>query len=181
VRILGSVIQPLVRAVLDCRHDLARGSSVGVELVGDHAAWRAALLLQQAPQQAFGRFGIAPRLDDFVEDVSVLVNGSSEPIRLASERDHDLVEMPDVMAARRLAPEAASVRRPELPASSPDGLTGDDNAALEQHLLDQPQAQWKPEVQPDRMGNDLRRKAVAVAADRVAHAGPSTRAQSNPS
>jgi hypothetical protein len=104
-----------VRTGLDCRHDQAPGSSVGAELVGDHASWRAALLLQQAPQQAFRRFGIAPRLDDFVEGVSVLVNGSSEPIRLASDRDHDLVEMPDVMAARRLAPEAASVHRPELP------------------------------------------------------------------
>jgi hypothetical protein len=31
------------------------------------------------------------------------------------------------------------------------------------------------------MGDDLRRKAMAFVADRLAHAGPTTRARSNPS
>ena len=79
--------------------DLTAGSSIGAEFVGDHASWRAALLLQQALQQAFGRFGIAPRLDDFVEDIAVLVDGSPEPVLLARNRDYDLVKMPDVMPA----------------------------------------------------------------------------------
>src|SRR5215217_6137716 len=35
VRILRPVIKPLVRAVLDFRHDLASGGRVGAELVGD--------------------------------------------------------------------------------------------------------------------------------------------------
>jgi hypothetical protein len=139
-----------MRAVVDFRHDLPPGRSIRSELVGDYPSWSAALLAQQTFQQALGRLGVAARLDDLIKHVSVLVNGSSEPIRLASDRDHDLIQVPDITAARPLAPEAASVRRPELPAPSPDGLTGDDNAALEQHLLDQPQAQWKPEVQPDR-------------------------------
>jgi hypothetical protein len=43
-----------------------------------------------------------------------------------------------------------------------------------QHLLDQLQAQRKSEVQPHRVGGDLRRKAMAFVADRLAHAGPST-------
>ena len=36
MRILGPVVQPLVRAVLDVRHDLTLGGRVGAELVGDH-------------------------------------------------------------------------------------------------------------------------------------------------
>ena len=40
----------------------------------------------------------------------------------------------------------------------------DHDAPLEQHLLDHPQAQGKPKIQPDRMGDHLSWKAVAVVA-----------------
>ena len=91
-------------------------------------------------QQALGGLGIAARLHDLIEHVSILINGSPQPVFLARDRDHDLIEVPDVVAAWRLAPEAAGVRRPELQRPSADRLIGDDDAALEQHLLDQPQA-----------------------------------------
>ena len=130
-----------MRAVLDRRHDLTLGGRVGAELVGDHSPGWAALLAQETPQQALGRRGVAAGLDD-------------------------LVEVPDVAAAWRLAPETAGVRGPELQRPAADRLIGDENAALEQHLFDQPQAQRKPEVQPDCMGDDLRRKAVALVAVR---------------
>ena len=106
------------------RHDLTPGSSVGAELVGDQAAWRAALLLQQTFQQAAGRFGVAPHLDDFVEDIAVLIDGPPQPVLLARDRDHDLIQMPDVTVAWRLAPEAAGVSRAELQGPSSDGLIG---------------------------------------------------------
>jgi hypothetical protein len=39
-----------------------------------------------------------------------------------------------------------------------------------QHLLDHPQAQWEPEVKPNRVGDDLRWKSVAFVADGLVHA-----------
>ena len=118
-------------------------------------------------------------LDDLIEHIAVLIDSPPEPVLLAGDGDHDLVEMPNVAAAWRLAPETAGVRRPELQRPAADRLIGDDDAALEQHLLDQPQAQREPEVQPDRMGDDLGWKAMAFVADGLAHAGPSTRARSH--
>jgi len=41
--------------------------------------------------------------------------------------------------------------------------------------LDQSQAQWKPNVQPDRMGDDLGWEPAAFEADGLDHAIPSTR------
>jgi hypothetical protein len=35
-------------------------------------------------------------LDDLVEDVSVLVDSAPEPVRLARDADHYLIEMPNV-------------------------------------------------------------------------------------
>ena len=98
MRILRTVIQPLVRPVLDFWHDLTVGGSVGAELVGDHSPGWAALLLQQPLQQALRRLGVAATLDDFIEHIAVLINRPPEPMFLARDRDHDLVEMPNIAA-----------------------------------------------------------------------------------
>lgn len=37
------------------------------------------MLLQQPDQQSLGSFGIAPLLDDLVENLTVLVNGTPKP------------------------------------------------------------------------------------------------------
>ena len=166
----GRIEKSLVRAVLDLRHDLTLGGSIEAEFVGDHPAGWATLLAQEPFQQAFGRFGVAARLDDLIEHIAVLIDGSPEPVLLARDRDHDFIEMPDITTVRSLAAEAASVVRPKLQRSAADGLVGDDDAALEQRLLDQPQAQGEPEVQPDRIGDDLRWEAMALVADGLGHA-----------
>jgi hypothetical protein len=163
-----------MRAVLNGWHDLTLGGSIRAKLVGDHSSGWAALLAQETPQQALGRFGITPRLDDLVEDVPILVDSPPEPMLLAGNRDHNLVEVPDIVAVWRLAPETASVRRPELQRPAANRLVGDNDAALEQHLLNQSQAQREPKVQPDRMGDDLGWKAMAFVANGPAHAGSST-------
>ncbi len=139
MRVVRPVIQILMRAMIDRGDDLAPGGSIGAELVRDQSPRRGALLLQQTLQQAFGRFGIAPCLDDFVEDLAVLVDGSPEPVPLAGNGDHDLVQMPDVAAAWRPAPEAAGISRAEPQGPSSDVRIGHDDSALQQHRLDQPQ------------------------------------------
>ena len=50
MRILRPIVEPLVRAVFDGRHNLALGGRVGTKLVGDHAPGWAALLAQETPQ-----------------------------------------------------------------------------------------------------------------------------------
>jgi hypothetical protein len=174
MRIFCPIVDPFVGAVLDIWHDLTLGGSIRAELVGDHPPGWAALLAQKTPQQAFGRLGVTAGLDNLIEHIAILIHRPPQPVLLARDRNHDFVEMPDIAMVWSLAPEAASVRRPELQRPPADRLIGHDDAALEQHLLDQPQAQRKPEVQPDRIGDDLRRKAMAFVADRLAHAGSST-------
>jgi len=173
MRILRPIVEPLVRAVFDGRHNLALGGRVGTKLVGDHAPGWAALLAQETPQQALGGRGVAPALNDLIQDVSILINRPPQPVLLARDRDHDLIEVPDVAAARRLAPEAARVVWSKLQSPAADRLIGDDDAALQQHLLNQQPAQRKPEIQPDGMGDDLRWKPMAFVADGLAQAGTS--------
>lgn len=108
--------------MLNRRHDLMPGSSIGVELIGDHSAGYATLLAQETLQQALGRLGIAAGLGDLIEDIAILVDGSPEPVLLAGAGDHDLVEMLDVAPAWCLASEAVGVIRSKLQSPPADGL-----------------------------------------------------------
>jgi hypothetical protein len=94
VRILSSVVQSLVLAMLNAGHDISLRRAVAGELVGDHDAWRPHLLLQQLAEQPFGRALVTPALDQNVE------HNAGGP-RLATTRhpgdlEHDLIEMPFV-------------------------------------------------------------------------------------
>ncbi|EJC74992.1 penicillin-binding protein, beta-lactamase class C [Rhizobium leguminosarum bv. trifolii WSM2012] len=62
MRILGPVV---VGSVLDVRHDLSPGCSIGAQLVSDHPLRCDTLRLQKTGQQSLGGLGIAAVLDDF--------------------------------------------------------------------------------------------------------------------
>lgn len=128
----------------------------------------------QPHQHALGSFGIAAVLDDLVEHMAILVNGAPQPVFPACDGDDDLVEMPDIVSAGFLAAQTVSVVRPELDAPSPDGLIRNHDPALQQHFLDQTQAQGEPVVEPDCMGDDLWRETMALVVDgRGVHAAAS--------
>jgi hypothetical protein len=93
-------------------------------------------------------------------------------MRLAGDLDHDLVEVPDIVSARRLAPETPCTFKAELLGPASDRFIGDDDATLQEHLLDKTQAQREPKVKPDGVGDDLRRKAVTLVTDGMAPNAP---------
>ncbi len=116
------------------------------------------------------RHGVAPALDDLVEHIAILIDGAPQPMLPTNDADNHFIQVPNVSPAWQLAPEAPSIFRTELLAPSPDRLIGDNDCAFEQHLLDQPQAQREPEVQPNGMSDDLRREPMALVADRLGNA-----------
>jgi len=74
MRILGPIVQALVRTMLDARHDLPLRRTIGSKLVGDHHTWRTALSLQELSHQTLGSPGIAAALN---QDVPWLPNSDS--------------------------------------------------------------------------------------------------------
>src|SRR5689334_8932240 len=159
--VLRPVVEPFVLAVLDPRHDLALGRPVRFQLVGDHDPRGPALPLQQLAQQALGRLLVAPALDQHVEHHPVLVDRPPEIVGLAGDLEHDLVEMPFITGSGQPPADEVGELLAELEAPLADGLVADLDATEGQHLLDHKQAERKPEVQPNRVADQLRRKAVA--------------------
>lgn len=98
--------------------------------------------------------------------IAVLVNGAPKSILPVADGNHHLDQMPDVLSRRLLSAQPLRVGRTEFAAPLPERFIGNDNAALQQHFLDQPQAEREPEIQPDRMGDDLTWKTVVLVTDR---------------
>lgn len=111
MRILSSIVEPLVRPLLDGRHHLPPGCSIGSQPVCNHALWHDILFLQQVHQQSLGSFGVAAVLDDLIKDVSVLIDGPPKPMFLTGDADGDFIQMPDIVRAWTLPLELAGTVR----------------------------------------------------------------------
>ena len=159
--VLGAVVEASVLAMLDTRHDDPRRCAVAAQLVGDHHTRNPPLPLHQLAQQALRGLRVPPALDEDVQHHAMLIDRPPEPVCLAADRDHHLVEVPLVAGCGLTPADLGGIRAAEFPTPSPDRLMADHDAALSQHLLDHPQAQREAEVQPYGLGND--RRGIAMA------------------
>jgi hypothetical protein len=159
--ILRPVVEAFVLAVLDARHDLPLGCGVAAQLVGDQHTRRAALLLHELAEQAFGGFLVAPALDQDIENEAFLVDRAPEPVLLAGDGNDNLVEVPFVAAARGASTDAVGEFTAEFQAPLADRLISHRDATCCQHLLDHTQAQREAEIEPHRVADELCGVAVA--------------------
>jgi hypothetical protein len=141
---LGSIIQSPMLAMLDTRHGLS-----------------------------LGRLGVATVLNQNIKHDPVLVDSMPQPMLLATDADHDLIEMPLVSRRRKTAADLLGEILAEFQRPLPDCLVADQDASGRQHLLDHAQAQGKTEVQPDGIADNFRRKAVASVARMTRRVHPS--------
>jgi hypothetical protein len=91
--------------------------------------------------QLLSGFGVASALEEDVQNLAFIVDGAPEPIALLLDDDHHLVEVP-VIAGPRAGPAQIGgddSAKPQEPAA--EGLLGDVQAALGEHLLDIAEAQ----------------------------------------
>ena len=92
--ILRSVVRPQAAFVMTAETEMLEGRGVGSRLVGDDQRRLEAVALQQLAHQLHGRVPVAPALDQHVEDLAFVVDGSPEVHLLAADPDDHLVEMP---------------------------------------------------------------------------------------
>ena len=110
VRVFGTVVQPLVPAVLDRWQEILLCRGIAGEFVGDHDPRRSPLPLQELAKQSLGGSCITPALNQNVEHDAVLVDGAPQPVRRPGDLDDDLIEVPLVAGSRQAPPDL--VREP---------------------------------------------------------------------
>ena len=169
----GAIVPVPFRAIDDGRHDLSVRSPVASQLVGDQPPGLTPLTLQQLADKAFGSPAVATRLDEDVDDVAILIDGTPEIVPLSLDGDEDLVQVLCVAQPALSTLEPASVFRAELDAPKPDCFVGHRDAALGQEIFYIAKAHTESMVQPYGVADDLGRESISMVARRVAFHRPS--------
>lgn len=63
---------------------------------------------------------VASALDDLVENVAILINGTPKPVLLAGDGNQHLIPVPDILARRTLVAQLLCIGRVEFPSPTPD-------------------------------------------------------------
>ena len=87
----------------------------------------------------------------------------------AADRDHDFIQGPFVTRLRPAPADGVGKGLAELEGPLTDGLVADEDAAGREHLFDHAKAERETEIQPDRVADDLGRKAVTGVSVRSEH------------
>ena len=105
----GAIVLVTFRAMDDGRHDVPMGRAIASQLVGDQPPRLAGLPGAQLAEEAFGGSPIAARLDENIDHVTILINGTPEILTPALDRDEDLVQVPRIAEATLPTLQASSV------------------------------------------------------------------------
>jgi hypothetical protein len=98
---------------------LPESRAVGAQLVGDQQLRYEALFLEQLAHQPECRLGIAPALNEHVEDLALVVDGAPQVHPLPGDPDDHLVEVPSRSRAWAALPQLSRDQRAEFQPSSP--------------------------------------------------------------
>jgi hypothetical protein len=148
--------------MLTVRQCSANRRWVAGELVGDHHPWLGTgLPVKHTTQETLGGNLIAPLLDQDVQNDSVLVNSSPQPVAFATDLQRHLVQMPLVASSHSASTQPSRESGAELGAPLADSLMADDDPTFREEILYVAEAEMKAKVQLYRIRNDLGRETVA--------------------
>ncbi|OAB84607.1 hypothetical protein A4G21_16665 [Brucella intermedia] len=115
MRILGPIVQALVLAMITEREtDLAVGSTIRAELIGDHDAGNGAQTRQQLPNETPRGSSIAAFLDQYFQHKAILINGAPQKVAFTINRHDSLIEMPFVTKTRYAATDCIGIGSSKL-------------------------------------------------------------------
>ena len=114
---------------------------------------------------AIGHGRLALRLDKDIEDLAFGVNCAPDIDHPATDFQIDLVQMPSRMRLRATLAQVGCDDGSEMVHPPPDGLVRDHNPAFGEQVFDVTEAEREPQVEPNRLLNDLRREPVARVGD----------------
>ena len=96
------------------KSEMPEGSAVRAQLVGRDPGRREALFTEQFAHQLDGRRPVSTTLDQDLEDLALVVDGTPQIHLLACDPDDHFVEMPVIARSRTAPSQAPSDRRSEF-------------------------------------------------------------------
>jgi hypothetical protein len=110
---------------------------------------------EQPSEEALCGAPITTRLDEDVDHIAVLVDGTPETLTPALDADEELIQVPRIAQSPFSPLQCPGVLGAGLPAPVTDALAGDGDSTLRQDILDVSEAEAEPVVQLDGVADDL--------------------------
>jgi hypothetical protein len=104
-------------------------------------------------------------LDQHVEDLAFGVDGSPQVDHAAVDFQIDFVQMRVRVGLGSAFAQVRCYYRPKMVHPAPNGFIADRDAAFRQQIFDVAEAQGEPEIEPDRLMDDLRWEPISTVAD----------------
>src|SRR5207302_9761062 len=114
------------------------------------------------PYEGLGRVLISPALHEDIDDEAVLVHRPPQPMPSAVDLQRYFVQVQLVARPTATPAQLLCEHRTEPAHPLADRLVRHRHAPVRQELLHVPQAERKPQVQPDRVADDLWWETVAA-------------------
>jgi hypothetical protein len=144
---------------------VACGSAVRSQIVRDESLRQEAIFLQKLAHQFERRSLIPLALDQDIQNLSFAIDGAPQINQTPLNLQIDFVQMPRCVRLRPALAKTRGNQGSKMIDPSSHSLMGDCDAAFHQQILDVTEAQSESDIQPDRLLNDLGRKAVTGVAD----------------
>ena len=130
LRILRPIVFSQALLMVAGKPEMPEGSAVGAQLVGRHPGRREALFAEQLAHQLDSRRPVSTTLDEDLEDLALVVDGTPQIHVLARDPHDHFVEMPAIARSRTAPSQAASDCRSEFEHPTANALIGEVKTAL---------------------------------------------------
>jgi hypothetical protein len=162
MRKLGAIVGILLRIVGNDRQVRSLRSTIAFQFVRDDAERFRALTSHQSAKESLGCMLIAARLQQNIDDITVLIHGTPKILLQALDFHEDFVQIPGIAEATLPPLQLSSIVGTELLTPMSNGFIRDDNAAFGQKIFDIPKAHAKAMIDPHSVADDFRRETVSV-------------------
>ena len=141
MRNLGAIVGILLGIVGNAWQDRSTGSSIAFQLVGDDPEWLFALTAQQSAKEPLGCTLIAARLQQNINDITILIHGTPKILLLAVDSDEEFVQMPAIPKAALFLLKTSGIVGSEFPAPLADGFVRNNYSAFGKKIFNITEAQ----------------------------------------
>lgn len=165
MRNLGAIVGILLGIVSNAWQDRSTGSSMALQLVSDDPEWLLALTAQQSTKELLGRTLIAARLQQNINDITILIHGTPKILLLAVDSDEEFIQIPSITEAALFLLKTSGIVGSEFPAPLADGFVRNNYSAFGQKIFNITEARTEAMIDPYGVADDFRRETVSVVTE----------------
>jgi hypothetical protein len=162
--VLRAVVERPMLTVLDARKHLALRGAIAWEFIGADDSWDVGEACEQLPAALLRSLLVPTTVDEHIEDVAVLIDGTPQGMPFTIARQHHLSQRPFVTRTGTPAPALIGRRLANFPAPLADRFVRSEDPTDAQECFHVAVAQAEAVVQPHAMAADLSRKPLVFVA-----------------